>query len=61
LLADRELAGEMGRAAQRTVRESFSTEAFVAGMRKAIRESRAAEVIDNWRAANASGSLVCER
>lgn len=36
LLADRELAAEMGRAAQRTVEEKFSGEAFRAEMRKAI-------------------------
>jgi glycosyltransferase involved in cell wall biosynthesis len=40
LLSDRELAGEMGRAAQRAVGEHFSGEAFSAGMSRAIETAR---------------------
>jgi glycosyltransferase involved in cell wall biosynthesis len=41
LLADRELAGEMGRAARQTVLEQFSGEAFRASMLEAIRTAQA--------------------
>ena len=40
LLADRGLAGEMGRAAQRTVRDQFSGAAFREGMLQAIQVAR---------------------
>ena len=53
LLANRELAGEMGRAAQRTVVERFSGEAFRAGMRKAIQAAQG-----KWREAMGRGQAA---
>lgn len=47
LMADRELAARMGRAAQGCVRQQFSTDAFRIGMQQSI-----AKATEKWRLAN---------
>jgi hypothetical protein len=56
LLADRELAGEMGRAARQTAMTRFSGEAFRTTMRGAIREAQA-----KWNRMEQARGLVAGR